>query len=245
DNTSADSTGTDSTGANSAATPAAATIGVLVGPAGTGKTATALRWAHDAAAAYPDGRLFADLNAFGPGRPAEPAAVLGRFLQALGVPESELPEDRSARAALYRSLSRDRRLLVVLDDVADAGDLTDLLPAGPGCATVVTSRSTLADLVVTEGAALLRLGPLPAEEAGRLLEHLLGRPRVAAEPEAAARVAGCRSPCGSSPPGWPPTPPGRSPTCCPNSTTSGPGCTPWTPGGTAACAPRWTGRSAT
>ncbi|MCX4684107.1 NB-ARC domain-containing protein [Kitasatospora purpeofusca] len=170
-------------------TPGAAALGVLVGPAGTGKTATALRWAHDAAAAYPDGRLFADLNAFGPGRPADPAAVLGRFLHALGVPESELPADRPARAALYRSLSRDRRLLVVLDDVADAGDLTDLLPAGPGCATVVTSRSTLEDLVVTEGAALLRLGPLPAEEAGRLLEHLLGRPRVAAEPEAAARLA--------------------------------------------------------
>lgn len=176
-------------GSDAVGGPGAGTLGVLVGPAGTGKTATALRWAHDAAAAYPDGRLFADLNAFGPGRPAEPAAVLGRFLHALGVPESELPEDRSARAALYRSLSRDRRLLVVLDDVADAGDLTDLLPAGPGCATVVTSRSTLEDLVVTEGAALLRLGPLPAEEAGLLLEHLLGRPRVAAEPEAAARLA--------------------------------------------------------
>ncbi|MFB8235857.1 BTAD domain-containing putative transcriptional regulator [Kitasatospora purpeofusca] len=179
----------DTAGTPAVDTPAAAALGVLVGPAGTGKTATALRWAHDAAAAYPDGRLFADLNAFGPGRPAEPAAVLGRFLRALGVPESELPEDRPARAALYRSLSRNRRLLVVLDDVADAGDLTDLLPAGPGCATVVTSRSTLEDLVVTEGAALLRLGPLPAEEAGRLLEHLLGRPRVAAEPEAAARLA--------------------------------------------------------
>ncbi|MFD7416394.1 BTAD domain-containing putative transcriptional regulator [Kitasatospora purpeofusca] len=184
-----DTVGTPGAGTSDTGTPGAAALGVLVGPAGTGKTATALRWAHDAAAAYPDGRLFADLNAFGPGRPADPAAVLGRFLHALGVPESELPADRPARAALYRSLSRGRRLLVVLDDVADAGDLTDLLPAGPGCATVVTSRSTLEDLVVTEGAALLRLGPLPAEEAGRLLEHLLGRPRVAAEPEAAARLA--------------------------------------------------------
>ncbi len=162
--------------------------GVLVGPAGTGKTATALQWAHEAAAGYPDGRLFADLNGFGPGRPVEPAAVLGRFLLALGVPEAELPEDRAARAALFRSLSRDRRLLVVLDDVPDARSLADLLPAGPGSATVVTSRSTLEDLVVTEGAGLLRLGPLPAEEAGHLLARLLG-PRVAAEPEAAARLA--------------------------------------------------------
>ncbi|MEV0187918.1 BTAD domain-containing putative transcriptional regulator [Kitasatospora purpeofusca] len=187
DNAAPDNAAADA--ADAPGTPAAAPLAVLVGPAGTGKTATALRWAHDAAAAYPDGRLHADLNAFGPGRPADPAAVLGRFLHALGVPESELPADRPARAALYRSLSRDRRLLVVLDDVADAGDLTDLLPAGPGCATVATSRSTLADLVVTEGAALLRLGPLPAEEAGHLLEQLLGRARVAAEPEAAARLA--------------------------------------------------------
>ncbi|MER7705851.1 BTAD domain-containing putative transcriptional regulator [Kitasatospora sp. NPDC097605] len=164
-------------------------VGVLVGPAGSGKTATALRWAHGAAAAHPDGRLFADLNGFGPGRPADPATVLGRFLHALGVPEAELPEDRPARAALYRSLSRDRRLLVVLDNVRDTRNLADLLPAGPGCATVITSRSTLEDLVVTEGAAVLRLGPLPGADARRLLEQLLGRPRVAAEPEATDRLA--------------------------------------------------------
>ncbi|MFE7559390.1 BTAD domain-containing putative transcriptional regulator [Kitasatospora sp. NPDC057500] len=164
-------------------------IGVLVGPAGSGKTATALRWAHDAAAGYPDGRLFADLNGFGPGRPTDPATVLGRFLRALGVPAAELPEDRPARAALYRSLSRDRRLLVVLDDVRDTADLADLLPVGPGCATVVTSRRTLEDLVVSEGAAVLRLGPLPGPDARRLLEQLLGRTRVAAEPEATDRLA--------------------------------------------------------
>ncbi|MER6360481.1 BTAD domain-containing putative transcriptional regulator [Kitasatospora sp. NPDC001527] len=164
-------------------------IGLLVGPVGTGKTATAVRWAHEAAAAFPDGRLFADLNGFGPGRPVEPAAVLGRFLLALGVPETELPDERAARAALYRSLTRDRRLLVVLDNVRDARSLAELLPSGPHGATVITSRSSLEDLVVTEGAAPLRLGPLPAEDARRLLEHLLGRPRVAAEPEATDRLA--------------------------------------------------------
>ncbi|MFF2952824.1 BTAD domain-containing putative transcriptional regulator [Kitasatospora sp. NPDC057965] len=164
-------------------------LAVLVGPPGTGKTATAVRWAHDASAAFPDGRLFADLNGFGPGRPAEPVAVLGRFLRALGVLEAELPAERAARAALYRSLTRERRLLVVLDNVRDARNLTELLPSGPHGAAVITSRSSLEDLVATEGAAPLRLGPLPAEDARRLLEHLLGRPRVAAEPRAADRLA--------------------------------------------------------
>ncbi|MED7955006.1 AfsR/SARP family transcriptional regulator [Streptomyces sp. BE303] len=164
-------------------------LAVLVGPAGTGKTAAAVQWAHDATAAFPDGRLFADLNGFGPGPRAEPTAVLGRFLRALGVPEGSLPEDPAARAALYRSLTHGRRLLVVLDNVRDAQDVTELLPTGPACATVVTSRSSLEDLVVTEGAALLRLGALPAEDARRLLERLIGPARVAAEPEAAGRLA--------------------------------------------------------
>ncbi|MFF8773984.1 BTAD domain-containing putative transcriptional regulator [Kitasatospora sp. NPDC015120] len=164
-------------------------VGVLVGPPGAGKTATAVQWAHGAAAAFPDGRLFADLNGFGPGRPVDPAAALARFLRALGVPEAELPGERAARAALYRSLTRHRRLLVVLDNVRDARDLADLLPSGPHGATLVTSRSSLEDLVVTEGAAPLRLGPLPAQDAHRLLEHLLGDARVAAEPEAADRLA--------------------------------------------------------
>ncbi|MFE2108060.1 BTAD domain-containing putative transcriptional regulator [Kitasatospora sp. NPDC059463] len=168
---------------------AGARVGVLVGPPGTGKTATAVRWAHGAAAAFPDGRLFADLNGFGPGRPVDPSAALARFLRALGVPEAELPGERAARAALYRSLTRNRRLLVVLDNVRDARDLADLLPSGPHGAALITSRSSLEDLVVTEGAAPLRLGPLPAEDARRLLEHLLGDARVAAEPEAADRLA--------------------------------------------------------
>ncbi|MFJ2780625.1 BTAD domain-containing putative transcriptional regulator [Kitasatospora sp. NPDC087315] len=164
-------------------------LAVVVGPAGAGKTATVVQWAHDAADAFPDGRLFADLNGFGPGHRAQPADVLGRFLGALGAQESELPEDLPARAALYRSLTGRRRLLVVLDNVRDAEEVADLLPAGPDCATVITSRSSLEDLVVTEGAALLRLGALPADDAFSLLEHLLTPARVRAEPAAVAQVA--------------------------------------------------------
>ncbi|MFI8083835.1 BTAD domain-containing putative transcriptional regulator [Kitasatospora sp. NPDC086009] len=164
-------------------------LAVVTGPAGAGKTATVVQWAHAAAGAFPDGLLFADLNGFGPGHRTGPVEVLGRFLRALGVEERELPEDRYARAALYRALTGRRRLLVVLDNAGDAEDLADLLPAGPDCATVITSRSSLEDVVVTEGAALLRLGALPAEDALGLLEHLLTPARVRAEPEASAKVA--------------------------------------------------------
>ncbi|MER8188085.1 AfsR/SARP family transcriptional regulator [Kitasatospora sp. NPDC094015] len=164
-------------------------IAVVIGPAGVGKTATVVRWAHAAARGFPDGLLHADLRGFDPAGPTDPAEVLARFLRALGVPEGEVPEDPVERGARYRELTGQRQLLVVLDDVRAARDVSELLPAGAGCATVVTSRNTLEDLVVTEGAVLLRLEALPAEDALALLGQLLGDERVRAEPAAARRLS--------------------------------------------------------
>ncbi|WP_371493747.1 winged helix-turn-helix domain-containing protein [Kitasatospora sp. NBC_00374] len=162
---------------------------LVVGPAGAGKSATVAAWAHRVATGFPDGRLFADLRGFDPAGPADPTELLGRFLHALGVPASDVPADRAGRAALYRARTHGRRLLVVLDNALDAGQVTDLLPGGALCATVVTSRGSLEDLLVTEGAALLRLGALPDSDALRLLERSLTPARVQAEPAAAARLA--------------------------------------------------------
>ncbi|MEV7025837.1 AfsR/SARP family transcriptional regulator [Kitasatospora sp. NPDC093558] len=163
-------------------------LAVVVGPAGVGKTATVVRWAHRAAPGFPDGRLFADLRGFDPAGPADPAHALGRFLRALGVPELVIPEERPARAALFRERTRGRRLLVVLDNARSADDVTDLLPAGPDCAAVVTSRTSLEELVVADGAAMLQVGVLPDADAHRLLQLRLTAERVAAEPDAARRL---------------------------------------------------------
>lgn len=164
-------------------------LALVVGPAGAGKSALALTWAHTAADGYPDGQLHADLRGLDPAGPADPGETLGAFLRALGVDEPALPADRAGRAALYRTLTRDKRLLVVLDDAADADQVADLLPHGPGCAAVVTGRNPLEGLVAAEGAALLRLAPLPGSDALRLLDQVLTPSRVRAEPEAAARLA--------------------------------------------------------
>ncbi|MEU8510602.1 BTAD domain-containing putative transcriptional regulator [Kitasatospora sp. NPDC048722] len=165
-------------------------LAVVVGPAGVGKTATVVRWAHRAAPGFPDGRLFADLRGFDPAGPADPAHALGRFLRALGVPEPAIPEDRPARAALFRERTRGRRLLVLLDNARSADDVADLLPAGPDCVAVVTSRNSLEELVVADGAAMLQVDVLPDADAHRLLRFRLTAERVAAEPEAARRLVG-------------------------------------------------------
>ncbi|WP_051965813.1 AfsR/SARP family transcriptional regulator [Kitasatospora mediocidica] len=163
-------------------------LAVLIGPAGVGKTATAVRWAHTASPGFPDGQLFVDLRGFDPAGPADPDEVLAGFLRALGLPEASIPQDPAARAALYREETAQRRLLVVLDNAHSATEISELLPAGPGCATVVTSRSTLEDLVVTEGAAMLRLETLSDDVARQLLERMVTPERVRAEREAAVEL---------------------------------------------------------
>ncbi|MDH6143830.1 DNA-binding SARP family transcriptional activator [Kitasatospora sp. GP30] len=161
-------------------------LALVVGPAGAGKSATVIRWAHAVAGGFPDGQLFVDLRGFDPAGPVDPVEVLGRFLKALGMPEAAIAQDGAGRAAQYRAATEPRCLLVVLDNARSAEQVAELLPAGAGSAAVVTSRNTLEDLVVTEGAALLRLAALPGDDALRLLERSLAPERVRAE-EAAAR----------------------------------------------------------
>jgi DNA-binding SARP family transcriptional activator len=167
----------------------ASPLAVVTGPAGVGKTALVLQWAHTAAERFPDGRLFADLHGFDGEGPEDPALPLARFLRALGVPEADIPGPTGERAALFRALTRTRRMLIVLDDAPDAGTVRRLLPDGGRCMTVVTSRNAMLDLAVTEGGALQALPALSPDEALALLEESAGRERARAEPGAATRLA--------------------------------------------------------
>lgn len=113
---------------------------VLSGPDGAGKSALAAHVAHQLAARYPGGQLYADLShttAFD---------VLGRFLRALGVAPSDVPADADERTATYRTLLASRRVLVLLDDAASAQQIQPLLPGYPGSTLLITSRRSLAAL---------------------------------------------------------------------------------------------------
>ncbi|MFF2011506.1 BTAD domain-containing putative transcriptional regulator [Streptomyces sp. NPDC058195] len=166
----------------------AGTLALVTGPAGVGKTALALHWAHRAQSRYPDGTLFADLRGFG-GVPAEPAETVREFLLALGVPARGLPESAASAAALYRELTAERALLIVLDNARGTDQLRPLLPAGTGSAVLVTSRTRLGGLIVEELARPLPLDVLGPAPAAALLAAAVGEERVAAEPEAADRLA--------------------------------------------------------
>ncbi|MFD6189387.1 BTAD domain-containing putative transcriptional regulator [Streptomyces sp. NPDC060275] len=159
-------------------------VSSLTGIGGVGKTALAVQVAHQASDAFPDGQLYVDLRGAGP-HPAKPASVLGSFLRALGTPDPAIPDSAEERAALYRSLLRGRRTLVVLDNARDAAQVRPLLPGTPGSAALVTSRVRMLDL---EGAHLVDLDVMSSREGLALFTRIVGEERVAAEPEAAMEV---------------------------------------------------------
>jgi DNA-binding SARP family transcriptional activator len=168
---------------------AAAVIAAVAGPAGIGKTALALHWAHRVADRFPDGQLYVNLRGYDPDEaPMPPATVVRGFLHALDVPAQRIPAGAAAQVDLYRSLMSGRRMLVVLDNARDADQVRPLLPGSRGCLAVVTSRNQLGGLLVTEGARLVRLDLLPVDEARGLLARRLGEERVAAEPPAVTQI---------------------------------------------------------
>ena len=172
-----------------AGVPAHAPATVITGTAGVGKTALAVHWAHQIADQYPDGQLYLDLRGHAGDPEIPPAEALSLLLQSIGVPVDRIPVDLHLLMGLYRSVLANRRVLVVLDNVVDAAHVRPLLPSGPHCHALITSRDALTGLVVREGAARITLDTLPAAESVELLTAHLGPGRAAAEPAATAELA--------------------------------------------------------
>ncbi|MFE7589757.1 helix-turn-helix domain-containing protein [Kitasatospora sp. NPDC057512] len=147
-------------------------MAAIDGMAGVGKTALALRAAHLLADRYPDGQLFLDLHGFTPGRrPVEPAAALESLLRMAHVPEAAIPDDPDHRAALWRSTLAGRRVLVLLDNAADAAQVRALLPGAPGCLVLITSRRRMPQL---PGVVPLSLDVPSTEQAAALFAAISG-----------------------------------------------------------------------
>ncbi|WP_326622391.1 winged helix-turn-helix domain-containing protein [Streptomyces decoyicus] len=159
---------------------------VIVGGApGTGKSELCLHAAHQVSGHYPDGRLYARLRD-GAGRRVRPAEILRSFLRGLGATEEQLRLGTTDLSLLFRTWTADLRVLVVLDDVCDVGDLTPLLPSGAGCGVVIGSRRRL---FVSSSAVHVELAGLPFEDCLHLLASSVPSHRITMDPEGLRRLA--------------------------------------------------------
>jgi DNA-binding SARP family transcriptional activator/tetratricopeptide (TPR) repeat protein len=163
-------------------------ISAIRGTAGVGKTALAVKWAHQIASRFPDGQLYVNLRGFDPDEPVAAADALAGLLRSLGVRGADIPDGVEDRERLYRSRLAGRRVLVVLDNARDGEQVRPLLPGDPGCVAVVTSRDSLSGLVAADGARRLDLDVLPPADAIALLRSLIGA-RADDDPGAAAELA--------------------------------------------------------
>jgi DNA-binding SARP family transcriptional activator len=163
----------------------AARLVIVTGRDGIGKTTVAVAAAHRLAADFRDGQLFIELGG------ADPPGVdeaLAYALRALGVPPESLPAQLADATAMYRSLTAERRMLVVLDGPTNESLVRALLPGSGTCAVLATSAHELPDLLASPGGHRLELAALAPDEAHEVVRRVIGDDRMRAEPDAVSRL---------------------------------------------------------
>lgn len=161
---------------------------VISGAAGMGKTALAVQWSHRAAADFPDGQVFLDLRGHDPAVAVPPPQALAHLLASLDQPDRGGAADGSDRVGLYRSLTRDRRMLILADNAGTVAQILPLVPANTATLLVVTSRHRLTALRTHHAVKVVDLDALRRDEALDLLGSVLGAQRLGREPDSAARL---------------------------------------------------------
>ncbi|MEU1384958.1 MULTISPECIES: tetratricopeptide repeat protein [unclassified Nonomuraea] len=155
----------------------------VYGRGGVGKSALMTRFGQEVADWFPDGRLHADLRG-GVDAPVRPEEVLIGFLRGLGVRLATDPGGLDELRTLWLTWTKGRKILIGLDNAHDAAQIKPLIPAEPGCAVLVTSRSPL----FLDGTHDTRLGVFTEAHGVELLARLAGGARVVDDLESAKEI---------------------------------------------------------
>lgn len=137
---------------------------------GVGKTtiASALAYDPDIAKAFPDGVLWTSL-----GQEPNILSEMATWGRALGADEILKAKSVEEAQNLLAGLLRNKRMLLIIDDVWKAEDAFPFKVGGLGCATLVTTRlDGIANALSPVAANIYRLKVLKDEDALELLRQL-------------------------------------------------------------------------
>ncbi|MBV7695245.1 tetratricopeptide repeat protein [Streptomyces sp. TRM70350] len=153
---------------------------LIAGRPGSGRTALAEELVRQVADRYPDGVLRARLSE-PDGTPVPMARTAGDLLTALGLPTPPGAAEDDLTAALREALTG-RRVLLLLDDAADAEQVDALLPDTAECLVVAVAQGPLTGISDVRPCTL---GGLDTKSAVELLSRHTGSVRITVDPRAA------------------------------------------------------------
>ncbi|MFI5804273.1 tetratricopeptide repeat protein [Streptomyces sp. NPDC051561] len=164
---------------------------LIAGRPGSGRSTLAEELARSVAADYPAGALRARLTA--PGGERIPTEETARGLLAeLGI-TAPPGADADTLSEMVREALAVRKVLLVLDDAADAEQVDPLLPDTPDCLVVAVAQGPLTGIVDVRPCTL---GGLDTASSVALLARLTGKVRITVDPTAADALA---EECGGQP----------------------------------------------
>ncbi|MEU7473298.1 tetratricopeptide repeat protein [Streptomyces sp. NPDC044984] len=157
---------------------------LIAGRPGSGRSALAGELVRQVADRYPDGVLRARLSE--PDGTRVPVGRVAReLLDALEAPAPAGADEDELSEALRTALA-DRRVLLLLDDAADAEQVDALLPDNPDCLAVAVSSGPLTGIADVRPCTL---GGLDTKSAVEVLSRFTGSVRITVDPRAAERLA--------------------------------------------------------
>ncbi|MER7057719.1 tetratricopeptide repeat protein [Streptomyces sp. NPDC000351] len=156
---------------------------LIAGRPGSGRTALAEELVAQVADGYPDGVLRARLSE--PDGTRVPVGRLAReLLTELNAPAPPGAGEDDLTEALRAALA-DRKVLLLLDDAADAEQVDALLPDAPDCLAVAVAQGPLTGIADVRPCTL---GGLDTKSAVELLSRHTGSVRITVDPRAAEQL---------------------------------------------------------
>lgn len=155
-------------------------VAIIRGAPGSGRSTLAATWLDRHGADYPDGHFLVPLASA-----AEDGerAALAEMLAAAGFGADEVPASLDGRVGWWRTWSAGRRIAVVVDDARTSAQVISLLPGRGPSVVLVTEAGQLSSLSARVSARYVTIDPLGDDSARLLLERMVGRARIAAEPD--------------------------------------------------------------